>query len=103
MRALQAAAIFLALALVGGETIRSLGAGRPLLHVIDDWVAGGLLLFAAWLTGRPGQVARRGVAAIWGAVAAKNLVHLPRQISVQNGQDSSLCVQILVQDPSNQY
>ncbi|MCA3700944.1 MAG: hypothetical protein IOB84_14310 [Brevundimonas sp.] len=74
MRALQAAAILLALALVGGETIRSLGAGRPLLHVADDWVAGVLLLFAAWLTGRPGQVARRGVAAIWGAVAAMTLI-----------------------------
>ena len=73
MRALQAAAILLALALVGGETIRSWGADRPLLHIADDWVAGALLLLAAWLTGRPGQVARRGVAAIWGAVAAGTL------------------------------
>ena len=70
MRALQVVSVLLALALVGGETVRSWGVGRPVLHVADDWVAGALLLFAAWLTGRPGQVARRGVAAIWGTVAA---------------------------------
>jgi hypothetical protein len=73
MRALQAAAVLLAVALVGGETIRSWGAGRPLLHIVDDWVAGALLLGAAWLTSRPGEVARRCVVAAWAVVAGGTL------------------------------
>jgi len=43
----------LALSLMIGETIRSWGAGRHILSILDDFFMGGLLLAGAILMARP--------------------------------------------------
>lgn len=76
MRALQILSVLLAVGLMVGESIRSWGVGRPFVHVADDFLAAGLLLLAAWLTGRPDHRARRIVVAIWAVIAASALPSL---------------------------
>ena len=88
MRALQIVSVLLAVGLVVGESIRSWGAGRPLAAVADDVVGAGLLLLAAWLTGRPDQRARRIVVAIWALVAGAALSNLAMKIADPAGMTS---------------
>jgi hypothetical protein len=63
----------LAVALVIAETYRSWGVGRPILTVLDDYVGAALLAWAAWLTARPSERARRVVIAIWGVICGVSL------------------------------
>jgi Na+/melibiose symporter-like transporter len=63
----------LAAALVAVETYRSWGVGRPVLTVADDYVGAALLAWAAWLTRRPGERARRAAVAIWGVICGVSL------------------------------
>ena len=46
----------LALSLMIGELVRSSGAGRPVMFVLDDFFMGGLLLVGAILMGRPNRL-----------------------------------------------
>jgi hypothetical protein len=66
----------LAAALVLVETYRSWGVARPILTVIDDYVGAALLAWAAWLTGRPSERARRIVVAVWGVICGVSLCNL---------------------------
>jgi hypothetical protein len=63
----------LAAALIVVETWRSWGVDRPVLTVADDYVGAALLAWAAWLTGRPGERARRIVVAVWGVICGVSL------------------------------
>ena len=63
----------LAAALVVLETYRSWGVERPVLTVADDYVGAALLAWAAWLTKRPSERARRLVIAIWGVICGVSL------------------------------
>ena len=63
----------LAAALVVVETYRSWGVDRPVLTVADDYAGAALLAWAAWLTGRPGERARRIVVAVWGVICGVSL------------------------------
>jgi hypothetical protein len=71
--ALTALSYVLAVALVVAETYRSWGVDRPILTVIDDYVGAALLAWAAWLTRRPSERARRVVVAIWGVICGVSL------------------------------
>ena len=50
---LRALGAGLALSLMIGELIRSWGAGRPIMFVLDDFFMGGLLLTGAFLMAKP--------------------------------------------------
>jgi hypothetical protein len=63
----------LAGALVILETYRSWGVGRPVWTVADDYVGAALLAWAAWLTSRPSERARRIVVAVWGVICGVSL------------------------------
>jgi len=63
----------LAAALVVAETYRSWGVERPVWTVADDHVGAALLVWAAWLTSRPSERARRLVVAIWGVICGVSL------------------------------
>jgi hypothetical protein len=63
----------LAATLVVVESYRSWGVGRPILTVADDFAGAALLAWAAWLTGRPGERARRIVVAVWGVICGVSL------------------------------
>ncbi|MEP3422340.1 MAG: hypothetical protein ABJN35_11440 [Erythrobacter sp.] len=66
---LRAIGIGLALSLMIGELIRSWGVGRPIMFVLDDFFAGGLLLVGAILMANPTR-RRWGVfVAGWGVCA----------------------------------
>lgn len=69
MRMLRLIATTGALALMIGEVWRSWGAGRPFLFVIDDFLAGGLLLAGAWAMRRDTLRNRALFAAGWGVTA----------------------------------
>ncbi|ABC64447.1 hypothetical protein [Erythrobacter litoralis] len=59
----------LALSLMIGELIRSWGVGRPIMFVLDDFLAGGLLLAGAILMARPTAVRRGIFIGGWGVCA----------------------------------
>ncbi len=69
MKFLRLISIFGALLLMSGEAYRSWGVGRPWPFVMDDMLAGGLMLWAAWLTRRPSLAGRRFLSAAWGVAA----------------------------------
>lgn len=81
VRALQILSLLLAVGLVVGESIRSWDVGRPFAAVADDFVAAGLLLLAAWLTGRPDHRARRIVVAVWALIAGAVLPNLVMKLA----------------------
>jgi vacuolar-type H+-ATPase subunit I/STV1 len=69
MNVLRIIAVIHGLSLIGGETWRSWGAGRPLVFVVDDYLIGGFVIFGAWLM-RVDSLRNRAVfAAAWGANA----------------------------------
>lgn len=70
MRALRLLTVVLALGLMTGEIWRSWGTGRPLLAVLDDQVAGLMMIFAAWAVRNETVRTRAGFSAVWGIVAA---------------------------------
>jgi hypothetical protein len=75
-RGLRALIVFtwaLAAALIVVETWRSWGVDRPMLTVADDYAGAALLAWAAWLTARPGERARRIVVAVWGVICGVSL------------------------------
>lgn len=59
----------LALSLMIGEAIRSWGAGRPIMFVLDDFFMGGLLLAGAILMAKPTRTRWAVFVAGWGACA----------------------------------
>ncbi|MDJ0641290.1 MAG: hypothetical protein QNJ15_00600 [Erythrobacter sp.] len=59
----------LALSLMIGELIRSWGAGRPIMFVLDDFFMGGLLLVGAILMARPSRLRWGIFVAGWGTCA----------------------------------
>lgn len=69
MLALRVVAVLLALSLMIGELLRSWGAGRPVMLVLDDQLMGGFLIAAAWAVGRETIRTRAAFAAAWGVVA----------------------------------
>ncbi len=62
-------AIGLSLSLMVGESIRSWGVGRPIMFVLDDFFAGGLLLLGAILMANPSWLRSNIFIAGWGACA----------------------------------
>jgi hypothetical protein len=54
------------LSLMTGEAYRSWGAGRPIPFWMDDMLAGGFLLFAAWALRRVTSGSLATMAAAWG-------------------------------------
>jgi hypothetical protein len=100
LRALITASYALAAALVVVETYRSWGAGRPILTVLDDYVGAALLAWAAWLTARPDERARRIVVAIWGIICGVSLANFSIKILMPDrmtpGNLSPLLLQALV-------
>jgi hypothetical protein len=58
-----------ALMLMAGELYRSWGTGRPVPFVMDDMLAGMLMLWAVHMTRRPSVIGRRFLAAAWGVAA----------------------------------
>lgn len=90
----------LAAALVVVETYRSWGVGRPILTVLDDYVGAALLAWAAWLTARPGERARRILVAIWGVICGVSLANFSIKILMPDrmtpGNLSPLLLQALV-------
>ncbi|HEX8223257.1 MAG TPA: hypothetical protein VF605_05525 [Allosphingosinicella sp.] len=73
LTALIAVTYALAATLVVVETYRSWGVDRPILTVADDYAGAALLAWAAWLTGRPSERARRIVVAVWGVICGVSL------------------------------
>ncbi len=59
----------LALSLMIGEVIRSWGAGRPIMFVLDDFFMGGLLLIGAILMGSPSRIRWGVFVAGWASCA----------------------------------
>lgn len=59
----------LALSLMVGELIRSWGAGRPIMFVLDDFFMGGLLLAGAVLMARPSRLRWGVFVAGWASCA----------------------------------
>jgi hypothetical protein len=55
-----------ALVLIAGEVFRSWGAERPLVFVLDDFLAGGMVILGAILMNRPTATRRAFFAAGWG-------------------------------------
>jgi hypothetical protein len=52
-----------------GELYRSWGVGRPLAFVLDDMLAGAMMLSAAILVRRPSRVTRAYFSAAWGVAS----------------------------------
>ena len=69
MKILRIISVIGALMLMLGELYRSWGTGRPLPFVMDDMLAGMLMLWAVHLTRRPSVSGRRFLAAAWGVAA----------------------------------
>jgi hypothetical protein len=67
MKALRVLAVVGALALMIGELWRSWGAGRHPLFILDDQLAGGFMLAAAWAMQRDTKRNRATFSAAWGA------------------------------------
>ncbi|MEL6529637.1 MAG: hypothetical protein AAGK01_07320 [Pseudomonadota bacterium] len=59
----------LALSLMIGELIRSWGAGRPIMFVLDDFFMGGLLLIGAILMAKPTRIRWGVFVAGWASCA----------------------------------
>ncbi|WP_298471173.1 hypothetical protein [uncultured Erythrobacter sp.] len=59
----------LALSLMIGEVIRSWGAGRPIMFVLDDFFMGGLLLIGAILMASPSRIRWGVFVAGWASCA----------------------------------
>jgi hypothetical protein len=66
---LRRLATFGALALMFGELWRSWGVGRHPLFILDDMLAGGFMLAAAWAMRRDNVRNRAAFAASWGVAA----------------------------------
>lgn len=62
-------AIGLSLSLMIGELIRSWGAGRPIMFILDDFFWGGLLLVGAILMAKPTRLRWGIFVAGWGSCA----------------------------------
>ena len=69
MNALRSIAVAGALALMIGELWRSWGVGRHLLFIMDDMLAGGFMLAAAWAMRNDTRRNRAAFAASWGVAA----------------------------------
>jgi hypothetical protein len=69
MKALRIIGIILALSLMIGELWRSWGVGRPVAFILDDQLAGGLMIAAAIAVGRETIRSRTAFAAAWGIAA----------------------------------
>lgn len=69
MRILRMISAIGAVLLMVGEAYRSWGVGRPWPFVIDDMLAGALMLWAAYMTRQPTARGRRFLAAAWGVAA----------------------------------
>jgi hypothetical protein len=66
MKALRIVAVIAALALMIGELWRSWGVGRPIMFVLDDQLAGGFMLAAAWAMRDDSLRNRAAFSAAWG-------------------------------------
>jgi hypothetical protein len=66
VKALRIVAVIGALALMFGELWRSWGAGRHPLFILDDQLAGGFMLAAAWGMRRDTRRNRAAFSAAWG-------------------------------------
>jgi hypothetical protein len=66
MKTLRTLAVIAALALMIGELWRSWGVGRPVLFVLDDQLAGGFMLAAAWAMRDDTRRNRAAFSAAWG-------------------------------------
>jgi hypothetical protein len=69
MKTLRMIAVAGALALMIGELWRSWGVGRHPLFILDDMLAGGFMLAAAWAVRRDTKRNRAAFAAAWGVSA----------------------------------
>lgn len=69
MTYLRLLSVVLALSLMIGELWRSWGAGRHPLFIVDDMLAGGFMLAAAWAVGRDTMRNRAAFSASWGVAA----------------------------------
>lgn len=66
MKTLRIIAIIAALALMIGELWRSWGIDRPIMFVLDDQLAGGFMIAAAWAVRRDSLRNRTAFSAAWG-------------------------------------
>lgn len=66
MKALRIIAVLGAMAIMVGELYRSWGVGRPIAFVLDDMLAGAMMLSAAWLVRRETVARRAYFLAAWG-------------------------------------
>ena len=66
MKALRLVSIIGALLLMGGEAYRSWGVGRPIAFVLDDMLAGAMMISAAILLRKPSVATRSFFSASWG-------------------------------------
>lgn len=69
MKTLRFLAVVGALALMIGELWRSWGAGRHPLFILDDQLAGGFMLVAAWAMQRDTKRNRAAFSAAWGVAS----------------------------------
>lgn len=66
MRILRVIAVLGAIVIMLGELYRSWGVDRPLVFVLDDMLAGAMMVSAAWLAGRETVARRAYFSAAWG-------------------------------------
>ena len=66
MRAFRIFSIICALGLMIGEAYRSWGVGRPIAFVLDDMLAGAMMIAAAIMVVRPTRARRSFLSAAWG-------------------------------------
>jgi len=66
---LRLLAVGLSLSLMIGEVIRSWGAGRPIMFVLDDFFMGGLLLIGAIVMAKPSRIRWGVFVAGWASCA----------------------------------
>lgn len=66
MKTLRIIAIIAALALMIGELWRSWGIDRPIMFVLDDQLAGGFMIAAAWAVRHDSVRNRAAFSAAWG-------------------------------------
>ncbi len=69
MKILRIVSVIGALLLMLGEACRSWGVGRPFPFVMDDMLAGAMMLTAAYMTRNPTPASRRFLSAAWGVAA----------------------------------
>jgi hypothetical protein len=67
-------AVALGILLPLGETVRRWGTGGPWWAWVDDYLAGGFLLYGAWRATRNARIGQRFLSAAWAFAAAMGYV-----------------------------